>query len=253
MKDTSEKHYTLHLIEPQLRILSQALECLSRLQSGQIEYAVEAGAQDRYLHKDVNTQTARELCEELKMVLYPELARNESYGVSSRDRPLVGEAYTIKEVLDQALDGRDRGAMKWGTWPRPVVREAVDPDSFFDGSGFKPEGLTDKRGPYPSARFPDPGSDPRPVPDWVKQVTDPDNLRKDSLRKNLSVHDCIRWQSDGVYESRGGSLFLDLPPDQPGWVREWLGIPERGLDFESEGRARAWLDARLEELTKEKD
>jgi len=193
----SEKRYTIALVEPQLWILSQALECLGRLQSGQIEYAVDAGAMDRVLNAD--SKRVRELCTELRAVLYPELERDESYGVSSGDRPMAGEAYTIKEALDRALDGRDRGSMQWGTWPRPEVRElagTVDPagdwwDPNPDFSGFRVsnrprvtvEDLDGRRGPSTGTRFPDSGSNPntRPVsvPDWATQITDPNNLRKE--------------------------------------------------------------------------
>jgi hypothetical protein len=124
----SEDKYEVTLTRQQLQTISLALEVLARLHSGQIHYAIDTGLSQRVFTTPGGRDAADKFSDELRDVLFPELASSgHYYSIGSKDAPMIGEAITIKEVLDTVLDGRDRGSIKWGSQPRPTVR-VVKPD-----------------------------------------------------------------------------------------------------------------------------
>lgn len=69
---------TMNITEKQTEVLLRALECFSRMGMGQYYYSITDN-----LHKlDFSMAEAREVCDKLKKIIYPELAKGAYYGIT---------------------------------------------------------------------------------------------------------------------------------------------------------------------------
>jgi len=255
-----EDKYQVTLTKEQMGLTSLALDVLARLHAGQIHYALQDGLKARSWKTYEATKAIHESAAVLKAALFPELPHDQYYGVGAREAPVIGEALTIKESLDTAVGGRDRGRMKWGSQPIPTVT-VVHPDrsgrvpKAWD-QGVKVENPLGGKLP-PRQLTPE---------EFVAAMTDKDSFKKvdaiDPVIPNKGWDEptpprlkdyegpAVAWKSDGY--GFGGPGVLCTDPRAPEWLKAKLSelLPKR---FAKDKEATYWLQGQFDEIIKEQE
>jgi hypothetical protein len=87
----------------QAYVLRDALESYSRMKAGQFDTVIRDLFRDRYCQGDFNHENTDNACRELKLLVFPELNYNTSYGVGSRVYPEGTIAWDIMQVIRHKL------------------------------------------------------------------------------------------------------------------------------------------------------
>jgi hypothetical protein len=124
---------TLTINKEQARIMCEALELYSRLKHGQIS-ELRSLFVDRWCEPNGSFNWSSEyLFDELKRVIFPDLAKNASYGVGNKIYPESSVAWDIMQVLRHRLawdrlkaEGRDQPEY-WGVQYNPPMRFGSEP------------------------------------------------------------------------------------------------------------------------------
>ncbi|TLQ05457.1 hypothetical protein FEZ51_02005 [Pediococcus stilesii] len=135
--------YQLEITPKQLEIVKNSLDVYGRLQQGSIDLALDVAIGRRVGDAIVNDRLIHPLqphseVDVLKMALFPELARNEHYGVGNKQVPEFGLSYTVYNALRyrQFLDSQNKESlkdtvdsyppMKYGSEPIPKITKVED-------------------------------------------------------------------------------------------------------------------------------
>lgn len=126
--------YQVELTQKQLEIVEKSLEVYGRLQQGSIDLALDAAIGKRVGDAIVADRIVHPLqpnseVDVLKMALFPELARNEHYGVGNKEVPEFGLSYTIYSALryQQFLDSSNKEALKFMVDGNPPMKYGSEP------------------------------------------------------------------------------------------------------------------------------
>ncbi len=121
--------YTLTLTRSQAQSIARACETVARLQCGQIQellYVVD-------MMKPIDRDLAYAQLDNVKATLFPELARNASYGVGNRqcgaEHDLLWDVYQVirfKLAWDDIAEGK-RKAADWGVDMNSPMRYGDEP------------------------------------------------------------------------------------------------------------------------------
>ena len=75
----------LEITDQQAKIITDALDCYSRMKTGQIDYALDP-LRDRIFDKNISMSDVRNKADELKKLIFPEFdSSGMSYGIHSHD------------------------------------------------------------------------------------------------------------------------------------------------------------------------
>ena len=95
-----DRQYTLKINKRQASVMRAALEAYARLKHGQIEMVMR----DLFIDREcVTDQHFVGLCDQLKVMIFPELYLHASYGVGSRVYPESDVAWDAMQVLRHRL------------------------------------------------------------------------------------------------------------------------------------------------------
>ena len=128
-----DRQYRLTMNSHQASILREALECYSRLKAGQFDMVMQDCFMDRMCGNHDKVTLA---CDLLKAILLPELHRNASFGVGSKEYPEHTVAWDIVQVVRHRL-----------AWDRLKDQGKEEPE-YYGVSFNEPMGFSDQ--PLPS-------------------------------------------------------------------------------------------------------
>lgn len=92
--------YTIKLNQHQAYIMREALECYSRLKSGQLDIVLNDCFRDRM---SGNQDKVRLACDLIKLIILPELHTGASLGVGNREYPEQSVAWDMMQVVRYRL------------------------------------------------------------------------------------------------------------------------------------------------------